>query len=432
MAKIINTNKVKEKYIYFVQQGLNGNIKIGYSSDLDSRIKALQTASPEKLRLLHKIPVESQEEETRIHNMFKDKQKTGEWFEYCSEIISFIEQDKLEREEKKWNLVAQHIQEQESKIRQLEESLLESNNNYDFGFSIHSITDIYLSVEEPRVISGITCFGETFGKGRPAYMKDHCYVELDNIESLGLMAYLREENPEDSFDLYEWVSFQRSEKLESASERRKALAKSLEDLPSNPRIKIIEKNDERAQYVANELNEAMVIKGDGLDENILKEVNLEEIDTVLCITDDDEVNLMSALLCKKKGIKRVIAIANSHNYSLLQSSLKIDDIVDPRMTTVSTILKHVHKGKIDSVFTLDDGEYEIIEAKILENSELVNKTIEKSSLPEGIKIGLIARDKNIIVPNKKFEFKLNDRVILLSSRSQLKKVEQLFRISEYY
>ena len=210
------------------------------------------------------------------------------------------------------------------------------------------------------------------------------------------------------------------------------LAKSLEDLPSNPRIKIIEKNDERAQYVANELNEAMVIKGDGLDENILKEVNLEEIDTVLCITDDDEVNLMSALLCKKKGIKRVIAIANSHNYSLLQSSLKIDDIVDPRMTTVSTILKHVHKGKIDSVFTLDDGEYEIIEAKILENSELVNKSIEKSSLPEGIKIGLIARDKNIIVPNKKFEFKLNDRVILLSSRSQLKKVEQLFRISEYY
>jgi len=63
---------------------------------------------------------------------------------------------------------------------------------------------------------------------------------------------------------------------------------------------------------------------------------------------------------------------------------------------------------------------------------LVNKSIEKSSLPEGIKIGLIARDKNIIVPNKKFEFKLNDRVILLSSRSQLKKVEQLFRISEYY
>ncbi len=210
------------------------------------------------------------------------------------------------------------------------------------------------------------------------------------------------------------------------------LAKSLEDLPTNPRIKIIEKNEERAQYVANELNEAMVIKGDGLDENILKEVNIEEIDTVLCITDDDEVNLMSALLCKKKGIKRVIAIANSHNYSLLQSSLKIDDIVDPRMTTVSNILKHVHKGKIESVFTLDDGEFEIIEAKVLENSELVNKTLDSASIPDGIRIGLIVRDKKVLVPSKKFEFKLNDNVILLSSRKQLKKVEQLFRISEYF
>ena len=210
------------------------------------------------------------------------------------------------------------------------------------------------------------------------------------------------------------------------------LAKSLENHSNNPRIKMIEKNEERAQHVANELNETMVIKGDGLDENILKEVNLEEIDTVLCITNDDEVNLMSALLCKKKGIKRVIAIANSHNYSLLQSSLKIDDIVDPRMTTVSTILKHVHKGKIDSVFSLDDGEFEIIQAKVLENSELVNKTIENSSIPDGIRIGLIVRDKKVLVPKKNFEFKLNDIVILLSSRKQLQKVEQLFRISEYY
>ncbi|MDC1148697.1 Trk system potassium transporter TrkA [Pelagibacteraceae bacterium] len=210
------------------------------------------------------------------------------------------------------------------------------------------------------------------------------------------------------------------------------LAKSLEGHPSNPRVKIIEKNDERAQFVANELNEAMVIKGDGLDENILKEVNLDEIDTVLCVTDDDEVNLMSAVLCKKKGIKRVIALANSQNYSLLQSSLKIDDIVDPRMTTVSTILKQVHKGKIDSVFTLDNGDFEILEAKILENSELLNKSIGDSSIVDGVRIGLIVREGKVLVPTKDFIFKLNDSVILLSSRNQLKKVEQLFRISEYY
>ena len=176
----------------------------------------------------------------------------------------------------------------------------------------------------------------------------------------------------------------------------------------------------------------MVIKGDGLDENILKEVNLDEIDTVLCVTDDDEVNLMSAVLSKKKGIKRVIALANSQNYSLLQSSLKIDDIVDPRMTTVSTILKQVHKGKIDSVFTLDNGDFEILEAKILENSELLNKSIGDSSIVDGVRIGLIVREGRVLVPTKDFIFKLNDSVILLSSKNQLKKVEQLFRISEYY
>jgi len=210
------------------------------------------------------------------------------------------------------------------------------------------------------------------------------------------------------------------------------LAKMLEDGETPPRIKIVEKNSDRAEFIASELNNALVIKGDGLDENILKESNLDEVDTVLALTNDDEVNIMSSLLCKKKGIKRTISIANSTNYALLQSSLKLDDIVDPRMTTVSTILKHVHKGKIESVYTLDNGNYEVIEAKILETSELLNTILSKAKIPEGIKIGIIVRDKKIIVPNKETSFELNDRVILLASRDQLEKVEQLFKISPYF
>jgi len=210
------------------------------------------------------------------------------------------------------------------------------------------------------------------------------------------------------------------------------LAKILEENENSPRIKIIEKNSERAEFIANELNEAIVIKGDGLDENLLKEINIEEIDTVLSLTDDDEVNIMSALLSKKKGVKRTISIANSSNYALLQSSLKLDDIVDPRMTTVSTILKHVHKGKIESVYTLDNGDYEVIEAKILESSELLNISLNKANIPDGIKIGLIVRDKVVLVPKKDTVFSLNDKVILLSSRENLPKVEGLFKISPYF
>ena len=92
-------------------------------------------------------------------------------------------------------------------------------------------------------------------------------------------------------------------------------------------------------------------------------------------------------------------MVNKQNYSLLQSSLKIDDLVDPRLTTVSTILKHVHKGTIETVYTLLDGEYEFIEAEILETSELISKSIKDSNLPKEIRIGAVVRDKNVIIPN---------------------------------
>lgn len=210
------------------------------------------------------------------------------------------------------------------------------------------------------------------------------------------------------------------------------LAKMLEENEQKPRVKIIEKNPERAEFAANELNQTIVVKGDGLDENLLQEINIDEIDTVLSLTDDDENNIMSALLSKKRGVKRSISIVNSSNYALLQSSLKLDDIVDPRMTTVSTILKHVHKGKIESVYTLDNGEFEVIEAKILESSELLNTSLSKANIPDGIKIGLIVRDKEVLVPKKETVFNLNDTVILLSSRENLPKIEDLFKISPYF
>ena len=98
------------------------------------------------------------------------------------------------------------------------------------------------------------------------------------------------------------------------------------------------------------------------------------------------------------------------------------------MTTVSTILKHVHKGKIESVYSLDDGEYEIIEAKISENSELLNKKILDINFGDDIRIGLIVRDKKVIVPKKEIDFKINDTVILIASRDKLKKLNNYLEL----
>ena len=208
------------------------------------------------------------------------------------------------------------------------------------------------------------------------------------------------------------------------------LAKNIEASFDSARIKIIEKDKERAEFIANELDNSIVINGNGLDEDVLAEANLEEIETVLALTNDDEDNLMVSVLVEKfSKDKRTMALINKPNYSLLQSSLKIDDLIDPRMNTVSSILKHVHKGTIETAYSILNGEYEVIEAEIIETSELINQELKNSNLPDEIRIGAILRDKDIIIPRSNFVFKKDDTVVFLAKRDQISVVENMFRIS---
>ena len=208
------------------------------------------------------------------------------------------------------------------------------------------------------------------------------------------------------------------------------LAKLLETNFEGARVKIIEKNKERAELLATELTSSIVICGDALDEEILKEANVEETETILALTNDDEDNIMACVLAEKySSNKRTIAIVNKSNYSLLQKSLNIDDLVDPRMTTVSRIMEHVHKGTIETVYSLLDGEYEFIEAEILEKSELLNKSIKESNLPEHIRIGAILREDKVIIPRSDFIFEKEDLVVFLAKRELLQEVESIFRLS---
>ena len=207
------------------------------------------------------------------------------------------------------------------------------------------------------------------------------------------------------------------------------LAKMLEEHFEDLRIKIIEKDKKRAEEIANELSSSIVINGDALDEDILKEANLEGSETVLALTNDDENNMMACVLAEKTGLKkRTIAIVNKSNYNLLQDSLNIDDLVDPRMTTVSRIMEHVHRGTIGTVYSVLDGAYEFIEAKILDKSELLNKKIRDSNLPEDIRIGAIVRKNKVIIPRSNFIFEKDDLVVFLAKREQLKAVEDIFSV----
>ena len=214
------------------------------------------------------------------------------------------------------------------------------------------------------------------------------------------------------------------------------LAKNLEESFDSARVKIIEKNKERAELIAGELNNTIVINGDALDEEVLLEANINEVQTVLALTNDDEDNLMVSVLVEKfakdnseLSDKRTMALTNKPNYSLLQSSLKIDDFIDPRMNTVSSILKHIHKGTIENAYSILNGEYEIIEADIIETSELINKELKNSNLPDEIRVGAILRGDEVIIPRSNFIFKKEDTVVLLAKKDFLHVVENMFRIS---
>jgi len=214
------------------------------------------------------------------------------------------------------------------------------------------------------------------------------------------------------------------------------LAKNLEESFDSSRVKIIEKDKKRAEFLANSLNNTIVINGNGLDEEILAEANLEEAETVLALTNDDEDNLMVSVLVEKftkdnSSIedKRTMALINKPNYSLLQSSLKIDDLIDPRMNTVSSILKHIHKGSIETAYTILNGEYEVIEADIIETSELINQSLKDSNLPDEIRVGAVLRNAKVIIPRSDFVFKKKDTVVFLAKKDAISIVENLFRIS---
>ncbi len=214
------------------------------------------------------------------------------------------------------------------------------------------------------------------------------------------------------------------------------LAKNIEENLDAARVKIIEKNKDRAEFLAGELNNTIVINGNALDEEVLTEANLEEAETVLALTNDDEDNLMVSVLVEKFAKdeieiddKRTMALINKPNYSLLQNSLKIDDLIDPRMNTVSSILKHIHKGTIETAYTIMNGEYEVIEAEIIETSELINKELKNSNLPGEIRIGAVLRDDKVVIPRSDFVFQKDDKVVFLAKKDSISVVENIFRIS---
>ena len=150
--------------------------------------------------------------------------------------------------------------------------------------------------------------------------------------------------------------------------------------------------------------------------------------SLFAVTNDDETNILASLLAKRYGTQRAMTLINNVTYAPLVTTLGIDVVVSPRDVTVSTILQHVRRGRIRAVHSIREGLAEVIEAEALETSPLMGAPLREVKLPAGIIVGAILRDDEVIIPDGDTVIRTKDRVIILASAGQVKKVEKLFSV----
>lgn len=206
------------------------------------------------------------------------------------------------------------------------------------------------------------------------------------------------------------------------------LAEEIEREHPGVHAKIIEYNRERARFVAQTLNNTMVLNGDVLDPDILDEANIAQTETFVAVSNDDEVNILSSLLAKRSGCERTVTLINASTYASLITQLGIDTVVNPRAITVSSILQHVRRGRIRSVYSLREDFGEVIEAEALETSILVGRPLKDAKLPAGVIVGAIVRGEKVIMPRGDTVIEAKDRVVVFATYSAVKKVEKLFAV----
>lgn len=191
-------------------------------------------------------------------------------------------------------------------------------------------------------------------------------------------------------------------------------------------VKIIEIDKEKANNLAEELNNVMMLNVDGRNVDLLVEENLENMDAFIATTGNSETNIMSCLMAKSKNIKKTIALVENMDYFNLSQSIGIDTLINKKLLAANDIFRFVRKGDVVELAKLNNMDAEIVEFNVSENSKVLNKKIVNLNFPrEAIIGGVIRNDEGLIVLGD-FEIQLGDRVLVCSSPEALNKVESLF------
>lgn len=205
------------------------------------------------------------------------------------------------------------------------------------------------------------------------------------------------------------------------------------DIEHSYRVRVIERNYSRCEYLSNTLDKAIVLHGDASNQELLLEENIEETDVFCALTNEDEANIMSCLLAKKLGARKVMALINNPAYVDLVQGGKIDIAISPQQSTIGSLLSKIRRGDVVSAHSLRRGAAEAIEAIAhgdKRSSKVVGKQIDEIKLPEGTTIGAIVRGDEVIIAHHDTVIESDDHVIMfLVDKRKVSEVERLFQPS---
>jgi len=204
------------------------------------------------------------------------------------------------------------------------------------------------------------------------------------------------------------------------------VAQQLEKMGLAP--KLVEYNEERAEWLAEQLGKSVVIHGDALDRDLLEEESIGDMDHFLAVTNDDEVNILSSLVAKKYQVAHIITLVNRGIYSDLMQQIGLDATISPRLTTAASILRYVRRGRILGISSLGDGRLEVIEVEAMETSDILDAPLCKLKFPPDTVVGAIVRGDEVVVPRGDTRIIPHDHVIIVTSSGSLRAVEKLFEV----
>jgi trk system potassium uptake protein TrkA len=206
------------------------------------------------------------------------------------------------------------------------------------------------------------------------------------------------------------------------------LAREIERRPGM-RCKMVERDRAQAEFAADNLERTIVLNGDALSADILEEAGIADADAIVALTDDDRTNLLSCALAGQLGCPISIALSNDPTFERIAEPLGVNALINPRTTTVSTILRHVRRGRVRAVYSIGRGEGEVIEAQVMPTSPIAGKRVRDVNFPPGSIIGAVQSGSKVVMPHGDTVIRVGDVMVMFAVREVLPRVEQMFRVS---